>query len=98
MSIGAVAAKATKAESKQPSSGKRKAEALDADAMTATPEKLVKKMRKNLRKLDMDGSPQITLHDWLETVSSNKNGKMDTDQVLKMLKVTYSDGAWVINV
>lgn len=63
-------------------------------------EKILKRLRKNISKLDSDSSPTpASLGEWLDKVGKGKKDEsMSREEVLASLKVGQVDGKWVLEV
>jgi cell growth-regulating nucleolar protein len=85
-------------EMEEPEKKKRKRDesAVESATPVVASEKTLKRLKKNMSKLEKGGEVELVLADWLSKAGKGKEGDIDTAEVLKGLKVSLSDGKWIL--
>ena len=68
-----------------------------AVADSPLPDKTLKRLRKNMTKLEKSAS-EVSLRDWLELAGKGKEKVIQSDTVLRGVKVSFANGGWFLSV
>ena len=64
---------------------------------TPLPDKTLKRLRKNVTKLEKSAG-EVSLRDWLELAGKGKEKVIQSDAVLRGVKVSFANGGWLLSV